>query len=85
MEDLAVWHRVEDIVTLFATHNNIPIPQNRQLLRQVALFDIQASAQVVHPDLGIAEGIQDAYPERVCKCLEKFGFELTQFRHPISL
>jgi hypothetical protein len=57
MEDLAVTHRVEDIVTLFPARDDIPIPQNGQLLRQVALFDIQASAQVIYPRLCLAEGI----------------------------
>jgi hypothetical protein len=84
MEDLAVPNGVEDIVTLFPTHDNIPVTQNRQLLRQIALFNVQASAQVAHPSFGITQGIQDAYPKGVRQRFEEFGLELTQFRHPIS-
>src|SRR5437588_11714517 len=80
-EDCWIAHRVKDVLAFLAAFHDVAFPQNRQLLRQRALFHRETGAQIVDPDLALAERLQDLDPQRVSQRFEEFRGETREFRH----
>jgi len=56
-------------------------PEDRQLLRKIALLNVEARAQIVDPAFTFPEFIQDSDSQRMGKSFEELGLELADFDH----
>lgn len=84
VEQLWVPYRIVDVLTVFSGCEDVAIPENSQLLREIALLHIQARTQIIYAYFALAEFIQDSDAERMRKGLEEFRFELAEFAHEYS-
>jgi hypothetical protein len=78
---------VEDLVALLAAFDNVPVPQDGQVLGGIGLLDADALAQLAHGHLGAAEKLDDGDARGVGQGLKNPGLELPhglQHRSPGS-
>ena len=81
LEDFRVADRIENTLPFFPAHNNVPVPQDGQLLGQSALFRVHARTKVIHADFAAAQLVQNSNSQGVRQRFEELRFELTKFRH----
>src|SRR5260370_1417011 len=81
MKYLRITDRVQNIQAILPRGHQVPATQNRKLLRERALFGVQACAEIVHADLAIAQLIHNAYSQRMGESLEELRLEFTQVAH----
>src|SRR5258708_5401099 len=81
VEQLRIPDGVIHVLGVFPCGNDVPCTQDSQLLRKVALFHVQARAQVIHADFALPEFVQYSDPQRMGEGLEKLGLELADFTH----
>lgn len=83
-EQLRVPHGVVHILSIFSGREDVAVPENGQLLREITLLNIQARAQVVDPDFAPPEFIEYSDPQRVGKRLEELRLERADLTHVYS-
>jgi hypothetical protein len=84
VKQLRIPNGIVDILTVFSGCDNITGAEDSQLLRKIALFNIQTGAKIIYANLAFAEFVQDSDTQRVGKGFEEFGFELADFTHEYS-
>jgi hypothetical protein len=84
VKQLWISNGVVDILAVLPGGQNVAGPQHSQLLGEIALLYLQASAQIIYAYLASSEFVQDADTKRVCESFEKFGFELAELTHEYS-
>ena len=72
----SVGNGVIHVAARFPTDHYIAHSQNRKLLRNVRLFNLQSFAQLIHALLAIAKAVKNPNSDRVRERLEKFCLEV---------
>src|SRR5260370_15152657 len=64
------------VAARFPADHNIAHSENRKLLRDVRLFNLQSFAELIHTLFAIAKAVEDPNSDRVCEGLEKLRLEV---------
>jgi hypothetical protein len=70
-----VAHGVKDVLTFLPALDDVAFTEHRKLLRQGALLNFEASAEVIHPDLTESQRVQDFDSQRMSQSFEELGSE----------
>lgn len=71
-ENRRIADRIEDVLSFFTALNDVALPQDGKLLRQLTLFNFEPSAQVVYSDLPVAQGTQDLDSQGMSERFKEF-------------
>lgn len=84
LEKGRIGNGIVDIASRFPPDNDVARAQNRKLLGDIRLFNLQDLAELIHTLLAVAEAVQNPDTDRVRERLEEFRFEISKLlRHGI--
>ena len=81
VEQFGIPDGVIHVQPLFSCCDDVTAPQDRQLLRKMALLNVQARAEIIDSTLSFPKLIQNSDAQRMGQSLEKLGLELANFTH----
>jgi len=61
-KDSRITHGIEHVARTLPGHDEVSVPQNRQLLGERALFDSKPGRKITDRNFTFAEGVEYAYP-----------------------
>ena len=78
LEDRAIGNRVIHVAAGLPANHYVAHAQNRKLLRDVCLFNLESFAELIHAFLPITKAIEDPNANRVCESLEELSFKVRE-------
>ena len=80
-KDCWISDRIEHILPIFATHDDVAASQDRQLLGERTLFGFEPRAEFIDTNLSSAKRIDDGDSQGMRERLEELGLEPWEIVH----